>query len=629
MSINPFSLNEIKNLRGVLEKNGWKINGSIENYFRYSLKREKILNFSIKFPITLPIRINIPFEVVNFRVSIAFQLWNLDQSTYAITLYLMKALRNLAISLTLEHNFPLKGREPELINLLNLIMPELIRDENENTWLNRIRISLMNKREQLEDLSSDQYRSLVGTLINLGLNPSFNLPWELSNGVPKIRTSETLFFSNEKEFDEYFILEKGFFTYFKDLEYKKFYIRSSFDSYSPHILVDLFNNHPDFKLELLVENWIKFTRIILNSIIEVIENGKIKQSELLNFRPSKELIYRSKNFILDQNNFPFSPLCYESSIAKELFPFHNDLFNKPPTNFEVIESINHYTNAEELIKNYRFEEATKLLNESLKIFNKNQQKKVVVSILLKLRKIATLLGNEEIALNYLQSALSIAKSGEVPIDYIIKIHQKLGISYFKNKSYEKALDHFDIIRNFLESENISLTKRSYLGMAYLYTGLIHLEQNRIIDSKAAFKKVLEIGNSSIKIRLKYFLTRAIHFKNQGNLSQAQRFLKAGLNANEISFNDNNHQNVLIDFILELAEFYIHHRKDSRKAFYFLNSLENQLSPKEINKIKRAIRWNLLMSDYYNSLEKNREKSQFYVKQGQQLKNQLQTIGVNK
>ncbi|MHA1986261.1 MAG: tetratricopeptide repeat protein [Promethearchaeota archaeon] len=629
MSIRPFSSNEIKNLREAIEKNGWKIDGSTENYFRYSIKNEKILIFTIKFPITLPIRINIPFEVVNFRVSIAFQLWNLNQNAYTTILYLMKVLRNLAISLTLEHNFPIKGREPMLIDLFNLIIPELIKDENENSWLNRIRISLMNKRKLLKDISEEQHRNLVGSLINLGLEPTFNLPWELKDGVPKIRTSEALFFSNEKEFDEFFILEKGFFTYFKDLEYKKFYIRSSFDSYSPHILVDLFNDHPDFKLELLVENWIKFSRIILNSIIDVIENDKIIQGELLKFRPSKELIYRSKNFIFDQNNFPFSPLCYESSIAKELFPFHNDLFNKPPTNFEVIESINHYTEAEELIKNYRFEEATKLLNDSLKIFNKNQQKKVIVSILLKLRKIAILLNNEEMALNYLQSALSIAKSGEIPIDYIIKIHQKLGISYYKIKNYEKSLDHFKIIQNFILNENISHSKNSYLGMAYLYTGLIYLEQNKIVDSKANFKKVLEIGSNSVKMKLKYFLSRAIHFKNQGNLSQAQRFLKAGLNINDINFDNNNHQNVLIDFILELAEFYIHHRRDSKKAFYFLSTLENRLSPKEITNIKRSIRWNLLMSDYYNSLEKNRQKSQFYVKESQRLKNQLQTIGVKK
>lgn len=627
MSLNPFSLNEIKNLREAIEKNGWKIDGVIENYFRYSLKKEKIIIFTIKFPITLPLRLNVPFEVVSFRVSIAFQIWNLNQNSFIAILYLMKALRSLAISLTLEHTFPIMGKEQKIISLLNLIMPEIIRGENENTWLNRIRISLLNKREQLKDFTIDQHKNLIESLKNIGLEPSFNLPWELKNGVPKIRTSETLFFSNEGEFNEFFIFEKGFFSYFKDIEYKKFYIRSSFDTYSPYVLIDLFNDVPDFKLEELVENWIKFSRIILNSILKVIEGDKINQNELLNFRPSKELIYRSKNFISDQNNYPFSALCYESSIAKELFPLHNDLFNKPPTNFEVIETINQYTEAEELIKNYNFDEATKKLNESLKVFNKNQEKKVVVAILLKLKKIAALLNNEDLARNYLESALGVAKSGEVPIDYIIKIHYNLGISYFKKKDYEKALNHFNIIINFLKNEKIPFIKKDYVGMAYLHIGLIYLEQNKIIESKAYFRRVLEIGSKLPKIKLTYFLTRAIRFKNQGNLSQAQRFLKAGLNNTDFNFNDDQIQNVFIDYVLELAEFYIHHRKDSKKAIYYLSSLENHLSPKEINNIERAIRWNLLMSDYYKIIEKNNQKSQFHIKQSRNLKNQLQKIGV--
>lgn len=627
MSLKPFSSNEIKNLRELIEKNGWNMNGVIENYFRYSLKKEKIIVFTIKFPITLPLRLNVPFEVVSFRISIAFQIWNFNQNSFTAILYLMKALRSLAISLTLEHNFPISQREQKLITLLNLIMPELIKGENENTWLNRIRTSLLNKRDQLQDYTSEQHNSLVTSLRNVGLEPTFKLPWELKDGVPKLRTSETLFFSNDNEFNEFFILEKGYFSYFKDIEYKKFYIRGSFDSYSPYILNGLFDKIPEFKLEELVDNWIKFSRMILNSIIELVESEKILQSELLNFRPSKELIYRSK-FVSEQNNFPFSALCYESSIAKELFPFHIVLFNKPPTNFEVIETMNLYTEAEELIKKYNFDKATSLLNESLKIFNKNQQKKVVVSILLKLRKIAYLMGNEEMAHNYLQSALGVAKSGEVPIDYIIKIHHKLGISYFKKNEFENALNHFKININFLENESLPNFKPDYIGMAYLYLGLISLEQNKIPDSKDYFKKVIEIGNKSPKVKLKYFLNRAIRFKNQGNISQTQRFLKAGLTNADITFENNDHQNVLIDYILELAEFYIHHRRDSKKAIYYLNSLENRLSPKELNKIEKAIRWNFLMSDYCKLILRNNQKSQFYMKESQKLKNQLQKIRVN-
>ncbi|MFX1575148.1 MAG: tetratricopeptide repeat protein [Promethearchaeota archaeon] len=628
MSLNPFSSNEITNLREFIERNGWKIEGFIENYFRYSLKKEKIIIFTIKFPVLLPIRINIPFEVVSFRVALAFQIWNLDQNIYNYILYFMKALRNLALSLDLEHHFPIQGKEQNLLNLLKILLPELIKDENESTWLNRIRISLMNKRDKFNKFSSDILERIVQSLRRTGLKPSFKVPWELKQGVPKIRTSETLLFSINDNIEEFFILEKGYFTYLKDINYQKLHIRSLFDTYSPYLLNQLFNDVPDFKLEILVENWVKFSRIILKSVIEIIENGNINLNEFINFRLTKELSFYSKNFILDNNNFPYSALCYESSIAKETFSIRNNLFNKPPTNFEVIESINEYTNAEELMNNYRFEEATNLLNEALKVFNKNQQKKAVVSILLKLNKIATLLNKEEIALNYLENALGIAKSGEIPIDIIIKIHYKLGKSYFKGKEFENALNHFNVIINFLEQEKIPFKKEEYLGLTYLYSGLICLEQKKIVDAKNNFKKTVQIGNNSIKTRLKYFLLRAKYFKNQGNLSQTQKFLRFGINSIGLEFNNEPYKNILIDLVLELAEFYIHYRKDSKKAIYLLKTVENHFFPKEIRDIRRAIRWNLLMSDYYNSVTEDRKNSQFYLKQSQKLKIQLQTIGVN-
>ncbi|MCK4381044.1 MAG: hypothetical protein KAW51_07875, partial [Candidatus Lokiarchaeota archaeon] len=508
MSINPFSSNEIKTLREFIEKKGWKIEKHIENYFRYSLKKNKLVLFTFKFPITLPIRINIPFEVVSFQISLAFQFWNLNKDIYTNILYFMKALRNLAISLTLEHTFPLDGKKEQINNLLNLVIPELIRKENESSWLNRIRISLMNKRDKLKDYSNQELKNFQNTLQSVGLKPTFKIPWELKDGIPKIRTSETIFFSDDGDLDEFFILEKGYFTYIKDIEYDKFHLRGLFDSYTPYILSDLFNNNPEFKLELLLEKWIKFTRLILNSVKEIIEARNINKTELIKFRPNKELVYNNPDFIEDQNNFPFSALSYESSISKELFTIHNNLFNKPPSNFEVIESINQYIESEELIKNYRFEEATKLLNEALMVFNKNQQKKIVVSILLKLRKIAKLLNHDDTALNYLQNALGVGKSGEIPIDFIIKIHHKLGVSYYKRKFFEEALNHFKVIINFLENEEISFDKEEFLGLAYLYIGLILLEQKKVDDSKIYFKNAFQIGNINLQVKLKYCLLRA-------------------------------------------------------------------------------------------------------------------------
>jgi hypothetical protein len=627
MSLRPFSTTELTNLKEAIERNGFNLKGTIENYFRYSVKKDKLILFTIKFPVSLPLRLNFPFEVVSFRISLAFKLWDLNQNTYKVIIFILKMLRDLALQISLEHNFPIKGKETQLLDLLNQLMPETITDENDSRWLNRVRISLMNKRGAFEEFDSLYTNVIVNALENTRLKPTFKLPWELKDGVPKLRTSETLFFSNDEEFDEFFIMEKGFFTFFKDLEYNKFYIRSSFDSYTPYILYSLFKES-DFKFETYVENWIKFSRMMINSLLEIIRLADINQHDYINFNPKNEL--DSEDFEFESNNFPFSALHYESLLSKgDLYHIHNDLFNTPPSNFEVIKSINSYIDAEQLIKNYRFDQATQLLNDSLKIFNKNRQKKVVVSILLKLREIAYLLNQDDAEFNYLQTALGVAKSGEVPIEYIIKIHYYLGERYFKRETYDKALSHFNIIVNFLENEEPSLNKDEFLGMAYLYLGLINEKQNKLADAKMNFKNTFQLGNTSTKVKLSYHLMRAKNYKLKGNLSQAHKLLRTGIDTVGINFDEKEFNPILYDLVLELAEFYIHHRVDSKKALYLMKSIEKRLSLglKKIHGIRRAIRWNLLMCDYYDLLARDSDNSTHYYQQSQILINQLKKIGV--
>jgi hypothetical protein len=627
MTIQLFSPNELENLRNVIEKNGWKIEGKTENYFRYSVKNDKLLLFTLKIPVELPIRLNIPLEMLTFRLCIAFKFWNLNSTVNRNILIFMKMLRDLALQVKLEQTFPVEGKETHLVELLNQILPEPIDNENENTWINRIRISLMNKRDTIKKFKESEITSTVDILNKTGLKPTFKLPWELKEGVPRVRTSETLLFSNDEEFDEFFILEKGFFSYFKDLEYNKFYLRTSFDCYTPYILKNLFLD-TDFIQERYIENWIKFSRMLLNSLLKIINLNKINQQDYLQINPEREL--NSSEFELNENNFPFTALHYESIMAKgELYHIHHDLLNSPPKSFKVLEFMNTYTEAEELIKTYRFEEAAQLLNNSLKVFNKHKQKKIVVSILLKLRKMAKILNQPDIALNYLNTALGVAKSGDVPIDFIIKVHYKLGKHYFKMTEYSKAEEHFDTIINFLEKEHVKINKDEYLGMAYLHRGLIQLNNSEISQSKYDFKEALKYSKDSPKVKLKYHLLRAIDYKNKGNLSQAQKLLRAGIESVGLDYDDKKYEYVLISIVLELIEFYIHHRVDSKKALYLLKTIETRVSQniKNIHGIKKAIRWNLLMCDYQDILEKNSEKSTYYYKQSQILINQLKKIGV--
>jgi len=620
MSIRPFSTNEIDNLREVIEQNGFRLNGLIKDYFRYSISKNKILIFTLKIPVHLPIQLNIPLEVVSFQISIAFRFFHLNQNIYKFILSLMKLLKDLSLEVSIEHKFPIQGKERQLVDVLNLVIPEVIKDENDRAWMNRIRISLMNKRERFKEFDNVKIKDISESLIKSGLSPTFNVPWELIKGLPKLRTAETLFYSTEEP--EFFILEKGYFTYFKDLEYEKFYLRTFYESYTPYLLNEIFDDNPNL-LEVFVETWIKFARLLLNSAIEIIDLIETNQNEFVNFRPQKTL--DSINFEFKQINFPLSALYYEGSTSKELYTLHNDLFNTPPTSFEVIEYVNYLTEAESLRKSYKFQEASKILEDSLKIFNKYRQKKIVVSILLQLRKIASYLNQNKAEINYLINALEIAKSGEVPLHFVIRIHYKLGKTYFKLKDYNNALKHFLIILNFLKEERKLFNKIEYEGLASLYTGISYLELSKIPDSQTFLKNAFQIGNKSPKVKLKYHLLRGIYYKDKEKYSQAQKLFKTAVSGNEI--NDTQYKNIVLDLLLEIGEFHIHYRKDTKKAFYNLKLASKLLSKKTLSGLKRSLRWTLLMGDFYKIMINDSEKSSYYLGQSRIIRSQLNTIGV--
>ncbi|MFX1238713.1 MAG: tetratricopeptide repeat protein [Promethearchaeota archaeon] len=636
MSIRPFSINEIESLREIFEKNGWKIGGHTEDTRRYSIKKNNLLSFTIKIPVKLPgVKLNIPYEVVTFKVSIAFKLWYLNNNTYKIIAYIMKALEELEGQAFLKPGFDIEGKIPQFLRILNAIFPEDMKSETERSWINRVRIALMNKRDQyideFKDFDTHKIKDMVKVLDETGFKSTFKLPWELKMGVPKIRTSETLLFANEDEKqDEFFIIEKGHVTYFKDIEYNKLYIRTFFESYNPYILHTILTlgYSSVYQFEVSVRNWIILSRILLNSLIEILSEVEFNQSEFVSFRAENEFL--DKEFEEESCNFPLSALNYESSIAKELFDFHVDLLDSPPTHFELIESsLLYYTKAEALIRNYKFAPAIELLNDSIKIFNKYHQVKAVVSVLLLLRKIAQKLNQHDVEQNYLQNALSLALKGDVPDIYILSIRYKLGKAYFRSNQLIKAQEQFILLNDVLEASTFpefESKKKYFDGMINIYLGLIFLKQERFADSKKALKQAYLIGNTVLKIRLKFCLLRGIAFKENGKISQAIRILTIGLNA-LTEENDGQHQHKVIEILIELASMHIYHRKNKNKAAHYLEEIEKRISLNTIRDMQLSAKWNILMSDYYKLLLKKADSAAYYIEQARNLKFQLKEIGV--
>ena len=70
------------------------------------------------------------------------------------------------------------------------------------------------------------------------------------------------------------------------------------------------------------------------------------------------------------------------------------------------------------------------------------------------------------------------------------------------KQYDDALNHFNILINFLENEEVDFkNKEEYLGMVYLWAGLIYSEKNDVNESKKHLKKATILKKSGVSNRL--------------------------------------------------------------------------------------------------------------------------------
>lgn len=628
MSITPFSENEIQSIKKNFQRNGWHRNGFLNESQRFSIAKNKLLIFTIKIPIKLELNTEIPIEISKFYISIAFQVWNLDKNTSILIKELMDKLYILREKIEIKMDFPFGEKKSKLIEILNTAIPEQRRGEDERTYLNRIRISLMNKKEGFTVLNSEMVENLDEILESLSLYPSFKLPWELKKGIARFRTSEVLVFSNE--LSEYFLLEEeGYITFFKDLTYQKYYIRSFFESYILPFLIKIYGMENNFSpnIKIIIENWIKFSRNILNSLLELVDSCLTNKNHLINFYPEKEIL--SNDFYGEKNNFALSALFYESLFQKELSPIRNELLNTPPKDFTVLKSINFLFQAEGLIKELKIKEAMKLLERSLKIIEKYEQDKLLVSAYLTLAKAYGLLKQYSLSLKYLNKSFILAKNGKIPTKYIVKIHYKLGRIYYILNEYEKALNHFNILVKFIENEESNNGESKYLVKSLIYIGLIFSLKNDFSESKKKFKKVKDTGKTNPKLILKLFQLRIKDFLRKSNYSQALKYIRIIFNAEGFNLKEDSLKKYYILILLDLAEIYVFYRKSKNKSLQALLKAKELLENIEpsIQYLESQMRWNELMGSYFKYYEKDDKMFIKLRKESQKIKTKLIKIGV--
>ncbi len=628
MPITPFSNNELDLIKKVLNESGWHLRGFLENYQRFSVKKNNFVLFSIKLPIELELKINFPIELIKFHTSTSFQFWSMNSNTSMLIQNFAENLKSLKERTNIELDFALGEKEDDLIELLNKLIPEPMRNEEERNFLNRVRVSIMNKKDALYDLNTPDLNWILEILKSLSLFPTFKLPWELKKGIARFRLSELLIFSNEEP--EFFLLEKdGYMTYFKDLRYNKFFIRSYFETYYFPFLLKLYGTDLDFrnKFRLLLEDCVKFSRFFLNSVVEVIDSLDINKNELIEFKPEKELI--SKSFLEGYNNFPFSALYFEAQFQKELYSIRTDLLNTPPQDFKVLQSIDFLIKAEILIRRLEIKKAIEFLEKSLEIIENIDQIKLLVTIYLLLAKTYRLLKQYSISLKYLNKSFNLAKAGKISIEFILKIHYEYGRIYFILHDHENAESHFQVLIGFLNKEKKYNMKVKCLAKSYIYLGLINTHRNNLPEAKKCFTKAREIGKNLPSLMIKLFQSQIKEFKRQNKISQAQKYIRFLLNSEDFNINDEQYKKHYIDILLELASIQIKIRKNRKSALQALTKIQELFENTEdsIRIFEYKMRWNLLMASYFKNFEKDDKNYIKYYDKSQQIKEKLIKIGI--
>ncbi|MBD3352725.1 MAG: hypothetical protein GF364_14655, partial [Candidatus Lokiarchaeota archaeon] len=397
----PFSFTEKNTISNVLEEIGYRKSMVPENNERYAIINDSIVALTTKYPIPIGLKLNIPFEVVSFYNCFFFQPRLINSKTLEIINFLATNLQYVTNKLTIEHKFPIEQNKQKFIQLLNKFMPEYFSGENDRQWLTRIRVSLMNKYELFKDLETEFFDKLTESLKSIGLMPTWNLPESMSDGIPKLKKDSLLIFSNE-EGNEFLLVEKGFITFLRDFEENNIMLRTYFDSYSPLLLEYVFKDVENFSVQNLILSWIRFSRMSLNPLINVLSSEYVLSREF--YQVNLSSFFQSHKDFAD-TVIPV-PLIAREKLKKDRLTIPGSkILTNPPSSFNELKAIKFYKSAENLAKNSKYKRANAVLAEALVIFNKYRQKRGVIKVLSLLSTIASDMRKYDKAIGYLNNAL--------------------------------------------------------------------------------------------------------------------------------------------------------------------------------------------------------------------------------
>ncbi len=611
----PLSHQEKNHVSELLENLGFTNTITSTNLFRYSFEQDQVISIQVKFPVDMGVRLNVPYEICLFKNAFFLHPRLINNKVLEDINFLAQNLVHISKNLALEQSIPIHLKQQEFLQLLTTFMPESYPNESERQWLSKTRISLMNKYSMFQGIEAHFHAKLTEALDVVGFYPTWKRPVSLGDGIPPNRKESCIFYTNREE-SEFLLVEKGYITYIRD--FSKYHIQSRcfFESYSLLLFQLIFQD--TFSVHDLLISWIRFARMTLNPIISVLDSDFINSQEYYDINLNK---------FFTQSDFGDSAIPVPAIANEKLNKFQlyvpdqqlNKLLTTPPKSFEELTVGSVFEDAMQSVNKGELQVAIQFLGKILVILNRHNQRNGVVKVLFHLAEIAKDLNKYQDAIGYLKNALEQCKSGEISMENIIQVHEKLGNIYLKMKQYSKAKNHFEIIIDFLASKDSRKYKAAIL---YIKLKLVRIlvDLDHFKEANVLFKDIEKGGSRFPNVITNYYLERANYSIKRDAISSAIQYLKKGAQVKGAS------KKRLGMCHLELGKLYLYDRGSGYKARDYLEVADKLIGEDKIEDLFLKIKIYELLSDSYKKIG-DRENMKYFLDRLRQIRNILQIRGV--
>ncbi len=530
----------------------------------------------------------------------------------------------------IEHEIQMEGVETRFLKLCDEVLPDFFPAETERGYLNKIRISFLNKVQDFSPIDREINPVLVKTLDENNLQPS-NLPPFFDGKIPDYRHDICLAFKNilpednPLEEGEYFLIEPAFLTYFRDKNLNYIHVRAFFESYGFYFLHEVWKD-VGMDLAPIIASWIKYCRITLGTLLTLVSHDSVDKSDLIDFPLAKFI-----NDSFEETMFPISALFLESQMIKNRSTPNTSVLIQPASSFEEKEAVKILKEVKEEVAQGGIQGAVKRVMDVLKVFSRHKQKQGILECLLLLAQIAKRMNQLDQSRKYLTDALNIAR--ELPEGYedlLTRVQERLAALYLEMNDPDHAFTYYNSILDKLKQTQLEHHKRTGKRKLELEKrrAMIHLELVKVYtkkgdytQAKLEFKEAMNLASSDPDVQAKYHAYLADYHAGKENENRATQSLKKVWQlADRVE-----DKSILVQPLSKLARFLLFDRKSPSKAAKILLKLEEILSLKDFENLPALVKIYEMLADAYKQ-NNDEENARFYSNRILELRKALKLKG---